>query len=233
MCTVTYLPTDNDSFLFTSNRDEAPSRAASGIQSRAINGKQVFFPQDELAQGTWIASSNNHQLVCILNGAFVVHQRNPPYRMSRGLMALQFFEYANADHFFYDFQFEGLEPFTFIIYDQGKLYDLHWDENDPNVRELAIDQPHIWSSATLYEPERQQQRAQWFAQWQQKQATFESQNILDFHQNAGEGDPAYNLVMNRFGIVQTTSITHLQQSPDSIRMEYFNLLHGTKDKLVV
>lgn len=233
MCTVTYLPTGDRSFLFTSNRDEAPSRAAGDIQSRQINGKRVLFPQDELAQGTWIAMSDAGQFVCILNGAFTVHKRNPPYRMSRGLMALQFFEYQNAEQFFQAFEFTGLEPFTFIIYDKGKLYDVHWDENDPNVRALAVNQSHIWSSSTLYEPERQQQREQWFAQWRAQNPAPTSEAILDFHRHGGEGDPAYNLVMNRFNLVCTTSITHLNGSGNQIAMQYQNLLRQTQERTVL
>lgn len=224
MCTVTYLPITHQQFLFTSNRDESPQRAASNIQRTISNGKTLLYPQDSQAKGTWIAFSDTRQLVCILNGAFERHQRKAAYRMSRGLMALQFFEYQDATHFFDAFNFTGMEPFTMIIYDQDKLYDLHWDEVDTNVRLLDPDTSHIWSSSTLYTSELQTKREQWFANWRAQQTVYTSENITRFHRTGGENDPENDLVMNRHGLVQTTSITHIQVNREAFSMKYHNLL---------
>ena len=81
MCTVTYVPTAKGS-VFTSNRDEDPKRSASKIVEDLRGELTIFFPQDEEAHGTWIAYSNHDQFVCILNGAFVPHQRKKQYAMS-------------------------------------------------------------------------------------------------------------------------------------------------------
>lgn len=227
MCTVTYLPIEHQQFLFTSNRDESPQRAANSIQRSIIsNGKTLLYPQDRQAKGTWIAISDTGQLVCILNGAFVRHQRRASYRMSRGLMALQFFDHQDAPHFFAAFDFMDIEPFTMIIYDQGLLYDLHWDEADPHVRPLDPAASHIWSSCTLYTPELQAKREQWFADWQRQQEHYTSENITNFHRTGGEKDPENDLVMSRYGLVQTTSITHVKAEKDAYTMEYHNLLTG-------
>lgn len=226
MCTVTYLPRGEDQFLFTSNRDEAPSRAASAIQRSLSKGKTLLYPQDSQAKGTWIAISDANQLVCILNGAFERHQRKPSYRMSRGIMALQFFEAENAEAFFKTFTFEGMEPFTMIIYDNGQLYDLHWDENDPNIRLLDPGKSHIWSSCTLYTPELQAKREQWFAEWMEGSPAFTSESITRFHETGGENDPENDLVMSRYGMVQTTSITHINKQKTLSLMQYHNLLNG-------
>lgn len=224
MCTVTFLPTGPDAYLFTSNRDEAPSRSAAAIQEQSVAQKQLIYPQDSLAKGTWIAISDHNQLVCILNGAFQPHQHRPPYRLSRGIMALEFFQYEQAEQFSEQFEFEGMEPFTMIIYDQGRLFDLRWDEEQVHFAELSISTPHIWSSAPLYYPDWQIKRQQWFKSWLDQQATYTSECILDFHKNGGEGDPQNDLIMNRFNMVCTTSITHIIKDQNEASLQYHGLL---------
>ncbi len=224
MCTVTYLPTGPDQFLFTSNRDESPSRRASSIQQVTSGKKQLLFPQDSLAKGTWIAFSDHNQLVCILNGAFIKHHHTPPYRLSRGIMALEFFDYENATDFRQNFAFTGMEPFTMVIYDQGSLFDLRWDEQKLHFSELAPDQPHLWSSPTLYDSSWQEKRQLWFKHWREQQQAYNSSSILQFHQTAGEGNPAYDLVMNRANIVRTTSITHIAKETDRAQLRYQTIL---------
>ncbi|MEL6833162.1 MAG: NRDE family protein [Bacteroidota bacterium] len=224
MCTVTYLPTGTDQFLFTSNRDESPLRRASNVQHIAGIGKQLLYPQDSLAKGTWIAISDHNQLVCILNGAFTRHHHSPPYRLSRGIMALEFFDYDNATAFRQNFEFQGMEPFTMVIYDKGQLFDLRWDEQQVHFQQLAVDEPHLWSSPTLYDPHWQEKRQQWFRDWRVRQQKYTSSSVLQFHQTAGEGNPEYDLVMNRANIVRTTSITHITKKLDRAKLRYQTIL---------
>lgn len=211
MCTVTYIP-KAEGYYFTSNRDEAPFRAARQMITKKIGEKQVLFPQDDLAKGTWIAVSDQEQLVCILNGAFERHQRLPPYRLSRGIMALSFFEYTNAEAFFKTFNFEGIEPFTMVILDSGKLYDFRWNGIAKFVDELPIHKKHIWSSCTLYPPEWQQKREHWFSEWSQQQKVISQEDILYFHKTGGEGNEAFDLVMNRENRVRTVSISAIEKT---------------------
>ena len=106
MCTVTFIPKKEGGFIFTSNRDEAPKRSATELATVEIAGKVVKFPRDAHAKGTWIGMSNKNQLVCILNGAFVKHERKQSYRMSRGIMALDFFSHNGIDDFIKNFVFK-------------------------------------------------------------------------------------------------------------------------------
>ena len=127
MCTVTYIPQGKNEFILTQNRDESPNRPADILVKANRNGKEILFPQDAGAGGTWIAISDSNQLIAVLNGAFSKHSHEPPYRKSRGIMALEFFDFSDAEHFFRAFDFEGIEPFTMVIYDDGKLFDFRWD----------------------------------------------------------------------------------------------------------
>lgn len=233
MCTVTYIPKGDHQFILTSNRDEAPGRSATGLVQEEQAGKSLLFPRDPLARGTWIATSNTHQLVCVLNGAFQKHQHRPPYRLSRGIMALQFFSFPDAPSFFQGFDFSGIEPFTMVVYDQGRLYELRWDEQQVHVKALAADEKHIWSSCTLYSELWQEKRRQWFAEWQAQHLDPNQQAILDFHKNGGEGNPAYDVVMNRADIVRTTSISSVQKNWNSVSLRYEDLLSGEVEEQVL
>ena len=227
MCTVTYIPTKNNEFIFTSNRDEAPKRSASEIVQLEQNEKTLLFPQDAIAKGTWIAISNSNQLVCILNGAFVKHERNIPYRMSRGIMALDFFNYKNALDFFEKFDFQGLESFTMIIFDDGTLYEFRWDESQKHIKKLDTSEKYIWSSCTLYTPEWQAKRQEWFATWQKENTTVNQNTILDFHKNGGEGHPNFDIIMKWKNIVRTTSITSIFNQKNKMEMRFEDLSNGT------
>jgi len=234
MCTVTYIPTGNNEFIFTSNRDEAPKRSASGIVQLEQNGKTLLFPQDATAKGTWIAISDANQLVCILNGAFVKHERRTPYRMSRGIMALDFFKYKNALDFFGKFDFKGIESFTMIIFDDGKLYEFRWDETQKHIKELNISEKYIWSSCTLYTPEWQTKRREWFAAWQKENSIITQDAVLDFHKNGGEGNSEFDIIMKWKDIVRTTSITSIfnqslsnKKRKNKMKMQFEDLLDNS------
>ncbi len=226
MCTVTYLPLEGGNYILTSNRDEAPERSPRNITCQRIAGQELAFPRDEAAGGTWIAVSSANRLACILNGAFEKHVRQPPYRRSRGLMALDFFEYPSAENFLEKYAFEGMEPFTMLVLEYGKLLEFRWDEQHRHIKWMNSREPHIWSSAPLYPEEVRRKREQWFADWRRETAGFTREQILGFHQNAGEGDPCNDVVMNRGGIVRTVSITSIVKDDAAMDMQYYDLLNG-------
>ena len=226
MCTVTYIPKGNNEFILTQNRDESPTRSAHNLLKINKNGKEVLFPRDSGAGGTWIAVSDSNQLVSILNGAFMKHKHQPPYRRSRGIMALDFFDFSNAEQFFQTYDFEGMEPFTMLIFDDGKLFDFRWDERYKFIEELDVNQTHIWASSTLYTKEAKKKRRIWFEDWKKGRKDFSQSAILDFHRTAGDGDPENDLVMNRSNMVRTTSITSIVKSKSETEMYFSDLLSG-------
>jgi hypothetical protein len=226
MCTVTYIPKGDNEFILTQNRDESPTRSAHNLLKINKNGKEVLFPRDSGAGGTWIAVSDSNQLVSILNGAFAKHNHQPPYRKSRGIMALEFFDYSNAEQFLQSYDFEGMEPFTMVIFDDGKLFDFRWDERYKFIEELDANELHIWASSTLYTKEAKMKRRIWFETWKKDRTDFSQSAILDFHRTAGDGDPENDLVMNRSNMVRTTSVTSIIKSNSTFEMYYSDLLSG-------
>ena len=83
MCTVSFLPLENG-FILTSNRDERALRKKAIFPSyQESKAGTVIFPQDGEAGGTWFATADT-RMICLLNGAFKSHEKQPPYRHSRG-----------------------------------------------------------------------------------------------------------------------------------------------------
>ncbi len=234
MCTVTFLPKGNNKYILTSNRDETPKRAALAPDAYVVGNSTVYFPKDPLAGGTWIATDKKKFTVCLLNGGFEKHKHTPPYRLSRGQMVLQFFEYGDLNSFKDVFDFEGMEPFTLVLVNSSEeeiqLDELLWDGDSLHAKSLDTQKPFIWSSSTLYPESVRAERKSWFEKWVLQQDSFDQQRIMEFHKSGGKGDAWNDFVMNRNGVVQTVSITSIERSDDGFRMIYNDLL---KEKDVI
>ena len=227
MCTVTFIPISQKEFILTSNRDESAARSPENISYLEGKGQTLLFPRDKGAGGTWIATSSQNKLVCLLNGAFDRHERKLPYRKSRGKMVLEFFELTDASQFFTTYDFEGIESFTMIIYDNGQLWDFRWDEKQKHLKSLDPHDYHIWSSATLYEKIVQRKRELWLDEWLENRTDFSKEAILELHQKGGEGNPSTDFMMNRWNyLVQTVSITQVKGGAKSMEMTYHDLIRN-------
>ena len=229
MCTVTYIPKADGTFVLTSNRDEAPHRSPQNLDRVQKEGLELIFPRDTSKGGTWIGVSNRRQVVCLLNGAFEKHKHQPPYRRSRGLMVLDFFTYVNARKFSAEYTFRGMEPFTFILLDREEFWEVRWDGDSLHRKMLDPGNPHIWASATLYDESAQEKRRLWFQDFLRKQPNPEPDMILDFHRTTGDGDPWNDLIMNRNDQVRTVSISQIQSKEETIDFYYQDLLRD-KDR---
>ncbi len=229
MCTVTFLPT-RSGFVLTHNRDEAPLRSPKALVRVEGETGALLFPRDTLAGGSWIAAAEDGRAACLLNGAFERHERQLPYRRSRGLILLDSFEYSSADVFADQYKFDQIEPFTFLAFSAEKVLELRWDGHQKHVKTLPADAPHFWCSATLYTAELRARREQVFRDWlchPPQPPTAES--MLYLHLTGSVGDPEQDFVMNRGGRVQTVSVSQLIRRTDLWQMEYFDLLSGSTD----
>jgi len=223
MCTVTFIPQPNG-YILTSNRDESALRSPQNITRLHRNGQELLFPRDKGAGGTWITLSSTNRLVCLLNGAFERHQRQLPYRKSRGIMVLEYFDYPNAREFFKSYNFDNIEPFTMIIYDDGQLFDFRWDGEQQHLLSLDVQEKHIWSSTTLYEKSVKEKRKKWFAEWIEGRTDFSRTAILELHKKGGEGNPSIDFMMNRYNyMVQTVSITQIVKTATALQLFYHDL----------
>ncbi len=223
MCTVTYVPTAKG-FVFTSNRDEDPQRAASQIVTQVSSGEKISFPQDEGAKGSWFAFSST-KFACLLNGAFQPHKRKSSYSMSRGKMVLDFFNYDSIAAFTAAFPFEGMEPFTFIVFNRGDFWVLRWDEVQLHQEKRSPDVPYLWSSRTLYTDDWWEKRNEKFKAFVEKTNPNQAE-IISYHQSELLfSKQALAARLGRSDLpdeipVQTTSTSSIEQTEEDLRFRF-------------
>ncbi len=222
MCTVTFLPLPDHGFVLTSNRDVGYQREKALYPALyEEEGVSLFYPKDGKAGGTWIGTSRNTRLICLLNGGFNDHKRAASYLKSRGLIVKEFLIAKRFEETCLQMNLEGIEPFTMVVVDwkeKTKLFEFVWDGEQRFLKELD-QKPHIWSSSTLFTSEMKNMRREWFAKWLE-QAEKSPKSILEFHSEAGIGDPETDVVLKREK-VGTVSITQVVKSNEQIEMNYF------------
>jgi hypothetical protein len=227
MCTVTFIPS-GDNIYITSNRDEKHWR--SNALSPAVypfTSGNLLFPKDGDAGGTWIAAHENGNAIVFLNGGFIRHTPQPPYRKSRGLILLDLLDTPNPVLDFKTLSLQQIEPFTAVMWNAGQLFECRWDGQQKHTAGLAVTQPHIWSSATLYDEAVVDKRKSWFQKWLRQHKQPLPEDILHFHQFTGDGDTHNDLRMNRNGQVFTVSVTLLALTDEMTQMRYLDLKNNT------
>ena len=203
MCTVSYIPQHNG-FVLTSNRDENPNRKTLTPQRIFLdNGEIINAPIDESNNGTWIATTNRNRVACLLNGAFVKHERQLPYRKSRGLIVLEAFSYDSFSHFVEEIDLDNIEPFTLILAEKDKLQTLIWDGEKKYKENLDRSNNHLWSSSTLYDREIHTEKLNFFHNFIANNA-LTTEAILNLH-----GLYEDNLFILNRPIVKTVSVTQV------------------------
>ena len=223
MCTVTYIPKPDNTFILTSNRDEAVGRKTLAPSFYTIDRVKMLFPKDAVAGGTWIGISDKSRMICLLNGGFEAHVRIENYRMSRGVVVKEFLKADNLLKAIKDFNYQGIEPFTIIAIDWANLLqatELVWDGITAHITKLD-NKPKIWSSATLYDATMKKKRRNWFSVFAET-TDWSSGSLLQFHKQAGEGDAHIDLQINR-GLLKTVSITQVEKDPEACKMTYHDL----------
>lgn len=227
MCTVTIIPKGEFDFILTSNRDEDPNRTFVAPKIYSVQDVKLLYPKDELSGGTWVGVSEKNRLLCVLNGGFVFHERQPYYRISRGVVAKDLLISDVIETSIQTYNLNNVEPFTMVIADWNdslRFLELVWDGHQKHITQLPLE-PKIWSSATLYSETMKRERLQWFNDFRSHN-DLNSKSLLEFHKTAGAGNENYGVVMNR-GIVKTTSITQVEKNQTSLKMHYESLLNNT------
>lgn len=232
MCTVSFLPLENNNFILTSNRDETPFRKTFSPETYQENEVELVYPKDEFAGGTWIGASTKKRVVCLLNGAFVKHTRKEFYKMSRGVLVKKLLTIEDAIAEIQQFNFIDIEPFTLILIEYQtvlSVYELVWDGTNTFFKKLE-NQPKIWSSSTLYNDDMKAERQEWFADWLQENTFFTQESILKFHQDSYKGSKETAVKMKRT-FVETVSITSIEKKDENLTMSYVDLLDNSVTKV--
>jgi hypothetical protein len=233
MCTVSFIPT-RDQFFITSNRDEKISRKTAFAPTLKVhNGYPLIYPQDADAGGSWMVLKETGDAAVLLNGAFISHRPEPPYRKSRGIILLDIMATDRPSVSFTKINLQDIEPFTIVLLENNCLYEFRWDGQEKFCRQLSVIRPYIWSSATLYDGFVIKKREQWFAGFLNKTPRITQKDILHFHQFTGDGDRRNDLLMTRDESYTTISITGIQVSADRGYMKYIDLLNQRSSEIKI
>ena len=231
MCTLSFYPkpTEKGAFILTFSRDETPKRSSVEVVKDVERG--LIFPKDVLHGGSWLAiSERTGRVTCLLNGAFLLHERQLPYRKSRGFVLLESFDYAQPIDFCQQYNLHNIEPFTMLLLENQQFIEFKWDGTQRHIRLLSLSIPQIWSSATLYDPSVQSRRKAWFYNFLDK--NIGNVNALDMwqlHKTEQKEEPENGFLMRRPSGVQTVSLTQITISNkvQTIKFQYNEL--GTND----
>ena len=224
MCTVSFV-CSKDKIIITSNRDEQVIRPnAIEPKTYSINNKNIIFPKDPKAGGTWYAIDEKGTVMVLLNGASEKHKVVPPYRKSRGLIVLDIISSENPLGYWNGINLDNIEPFTVVLFQDKKLYQLRWDGTQKETTNLEITQNHIWSSSTLYPKEVRETRSQWFYSFLETKPDITPEEMLNFHRYTEEENQEHGLVINRNNVLKTLSITQSVIEKNKVTILHCDLL---------
>lgn len=209
MCTVSFIPLKNG-IILTSNRDEHISRGiALYPEFYNVNKRSLAFPKDTKAGGTWFITNEMGDAGVLLNGAFNKHIPAPPYKKSRGMVLPELFQEHSPYLATKNYDFNGIENFTLILWEQGRLREINWDGQSVHVKEHHPELPNIWSSVTLYTPQMTLERHGWFKQWLDAQKHISQKTVIEFHSGTKAENKEFGLRISRTNNISTTSTTSL------------------------
>jgi uncharacterized protein with NRDE domain len=211
MCTVSFV-SQNGRTIITSNRDEKTVRAAAiEPKNYVVNNKNIIFPKDKKAGGTWFAVAESGTILVLLNGAAETHfdenYSQKIYRKSRGLIVLEIISNDSAIDFWHEIDLQNIEPFTLILFENNQLFQLRWNEIEKENVKLDTKKQHIWSSSTLYLPEIRAERQAWFYEFLEDKNEITNTQLLGFHKNKETKNQENGLIINRNNTTKTLSIT--------------------------
>lgn len=234
MCTVTYIPKENGEFILTQNRDEDIKRAiATPPIEKIINGHKHLFPIDPQGGGTWIGISESGRIASLLNGGNELYSYSPPYRHSRGKVILDYFSYPNFDTFYNTYNFNKLEPFTLLVFEDNTIFELIVNESNIRLKELDAKRPHIFSSNSLYTKDSIENRRLIFQEWYYKSLNISQDETMRFHQKfLFENEKDKSRILGEY-ILNTVSITSIFKTFDHAEIYYSDRLNDIQLKKIL
>ena len=224
MCTVSFVNT-NGKIIITSNRDEKIARdVAIEPKNYLVNNKNIFFPKDKKAGGTWFAVNENATVLVLLNGAIEKHLIKENYRKSRGLIVLELISSESVINSWKNIDLQNIEPFTLVVFENQELYQLQWNEILKTSSKLDSNKSHIWSSSTLYNKEIREKRANWFHDFMNEKSNISGNKMLEFHQYTENDNLEHGLIINRNNALKTLSITQTVIEKNKVQISYQDLI---------
>ncbi|WP_462254462.1 NRDE family protein [Ferruginibacter sp.] len=208
MCTVAFIP-GKGNYYFASLRDENPGRHRALPPSlfTTINGNYIA-PTDPLGGGTWVGANEFGNVIILLNGGFTNHIKKKRYAKSRGTIVKELLADSMPVVEWNLMKLENIEPFTLIVWTDEKLFELVWDGEQKHRFNLSNNQPHIWSSATLYNDDVKNIRSVLFKKWIATAPVVTNTSLLNFFKS--NNDTNNGFLINRSAAIKTLSYTFIE-----------------------
>lgn len=222
MCTFTYLPQPGG-YVVTHNRDEAVFRRAWLPALVRFEDHTLCWSREPHGGGSWMGCRDDGHTLGILNGGRELHERHPPYPVSRGMLVFRGLEAKDPVSWFLGLDPEGFEPFTLILAHPEGLEEGWWDGRLWQVERHNPLLPLLRASVPLYNAEQQERRAEWFRDFLGSDKTG-PREAWDFHATPRHTDPAEDMIIERGGILKTISITQSSWAENHMEFRYLDLL---------
>lgn len=226
MCTLTYIPVNNEGYLLTLGRDELlRSDMTTPPIEKKINGHNHLFPVEPVTGGTWIGISENDRAVCVIRGGKNKYQTRHPNGQALGQLIPVFFCYDSFKAFYKDYRLDDLEPFTMIAIEKGKVTGLFREPDKIIVEEPDPRKAAIYSSANLFSNKEILERTVKFGMWINSHPEAGFDDVLELHDSYRidrEGPVRINSGRDLLSIV---SITCVIRNPDSFEMTYIDRIN--------
>jgi hypothetical protein len=225
MCIVTFFPTDNG-FIFTSNRDEKPSRKSTIPKYHKNHKQKLFYSQDTKKGGTWFAVDREQKkIACLLNARGTQPQKNQ--KKSRGLIPIH--SLIEQEKVPSKDILKNTAPFTLIqlcFQDSIGIEEFRWNGTHLIQNKLSNEKPHLWCSDTLYTLKDKQRLSYEFNGL--KYDFKEWENVIDFHKTNLYPDSTEEEIKKES--IQTISIISWYSEIEYDHFNYIDLIKGYQMK---
>ncbi len=232
MCTVLFMPKQNG-FCLASLRDESPKRPKALLPAvYSLNGSRFVMPKDEFGGGSWIGVNEKSNVIVLLNGGYVKHDRKSVYANSRGVVVFELLRSAIPVVDWQLMDLLNIEPFTLIVLSENNLFQLVWDGNEKHRTRLDSNVPHIWSSSTLYDNDSRLKREELFRNWIAMDPPTNKLAVLDFFKSNSKNEEGF--LINRNEVVKTLSYSFIElTSSINASFDYYDLQSFIHNSVVI
>jgi len=151
---------------------------------------------------------------------------------------LELIKYQNIALGWEEMNLQKIEPFTVIAFSNETLFQLRWNGIEKESIELNADEPHIWSSATLYSEDIMAERKTWFEAFlKDNESSIDGNKMLFFHTETQKENTENGLQIKRINNILTKNITQCVLRKNDFKITHLDLLTGEKtileDEIVV
>ncbi|MFB6307665.1 MAG: NRDE family protein [Flavobacteriales bacterium] len=224
MCTLTYLPINNNKFLVGSNRDEHIQRPSATLPIIVNSGNMpILAPIDPQGKGSWFGYNIKlDKKACLLNGAFIKHEHTPPYSKSRGLIMIESLSYKTLHNFSKVKDFENIEPFTLIHINNDSIEEIRWDEEKVYYESYSKNKPMVWSSSMLYDSSIKKNTQEHFNKKFNNKEKYEEEELLDFQINESYKEKTKGNTIASSSKISTVNTILLNRSSNNLTVNFYD-----------